>query len=1330
VTSTAALSAPASPYKGLAPFDDSDLDALLFFGRERETEIVAANVLASRLTVLYGPSGVGKSSLLRAGVVRSLRAAPEPAPAVVVYGSWAGDALLGLEEAARSAVTEAIGREPTEAPGGLADRLAAWTAELGAELCLLLDQLEELFLYHGPETGAGGFLDLLPELVTRPGLHVHILLGIRDDALAQLDVFKERLPGLFANSLRLDHLDQDAARGAILGPLERYNRLAAAGAQMDIEPALVAAVLAEVEAGRIEKGFAGRGSADVAAPRAGRVETPYLQLVMQRIWDVERERGSSVLRVSTLRDLGGAERIVESHLERAMAALTPAQQDAAADMFGHLVTPSGTKVAHGVTDLASYAAIDAPELEPVLRSLAHERILRPLGENGHAAGDRYEIFHDVLAGAVLAWRTRHDADTALVREREASRRRHRILLGVIAAALIALAAMTALTLYAFSQRSEAKDQAARAAAAAELARQRQAESVQQQEAAESAKADAEAAREDAEEQARKADAQERKAVEARKRANRLAADAQTARKVAQKQAVLAHGNEAQAKESAAAAKEAQDEAEDAAAEADSAKARAQKQARLARRERDRAETLRRGAAARALAQKAFAQLTVDPAESLQLAYEASEQMWDDLFEDALRQALVASRVRLVLEANARVRAAHYSRGGSRLVTASDDGAARVYQVRGDRRKLLHTLRHRRASVYDASFDASGALLITAGSDRRGGIWSAQTGRLLRSLPHKDIVWTAAFSRDGRLVATASEDRTVKIWLRNGDHERTLHVDGAALSASFSPDNTMVAVVVRAPDGPRTTRVFDVRSGDTVFAPSQRGIQTVAFSPDSTLLATASSDRTTKIWTIGKSEPLRTLEQPEGWIVDAEFSPDGKLIATASQGATVGVWEVHSGRRLQLLCCPDNFFLSASFSPDGKHVVATSRDRTARVYEVLTGRQLTLLAGHEESVLTAEFSPDGRRVVTASADGTARVWDPGAADQLEVVGRHPRPVRAARFSPDGAAILAAGDDGTARLWPAGGGLELRSFRHGQAIVSSAFSPDGTLVATASRTDGTARVWRAANGIELVRFRRGQPERVLFAPNSRGLLITERGGAARIVDARTGGDLAEPPSGGRITAASFSRDGALLAIGRVDGTAALLDARNGTLRRAIEAHEGEIVAIAFNPNGTRILTAGRDGTARLWNTRTGEPDSVLKGHEGPLTDARFDRKGLRVVTASADNDARIWDASTGKSLHTLRFHFGPVAKASFSADGRWVVTAGPTTAALWRTETGAMLSFLRGPTSTVTTASFSPRGHRVLAASTDGSVRVYNCDVCGGRSELRGLAKRRLDRARAG
>jgi hypothetical protein len=317
----------SSPYKGLAPFDESDADALLFFGRGWETDVVAANVLASRLTVLYGPSGVGKSSLLRAGVVRALRHSGDRSPAVAYFGTWAGEPLVGLEESARAAVADALGHEPIDAPGDLTDRLAAWSAELGAELCLLIDQLEELFLYHPSKEGAGGFVDLLPELVLRPGLRVNVLLGVRDDALAQLDVFKERIPGLFMNSLRLDHLDRAAGREAILGPLGRFAAIAGAAGAMAIEPPLVEDVLDQVSAGRIEPSLAGRGAVE-GAQLIRRVETPYLQLVLQRLWEVERERGSDVLRQETFRSLGGAEQIVENHLERALRDLTRPRADA------------------------------------------------------------------------------------------------------------------------------------------------------------------------------------------------------------------------------------------------------------------------------------------------------------------------------------------------------------------------------------------------------------------------------------------------------------------------------------------------------------------------------------------------------------------------------------------------------------------------------------------------------------------------------------------------------------------------------------------------------------------------------------------------------------------------------------------------------------------------------------------------------------------------------------------------------------------------------------------------------------------------------------------
>src|SRR5690348_3225043 len=232
---SAAVAAPLSPYKGLAPFEDSDADALLFFGRDRESEIIAANLIASRITVLYGPSGVGKSSVLRAGVAHRLR--QEREAEVIVFATWTGDPVEALVEAAG-------GSGPN-----LPDALADAADRAGGDLYVILDQFEELFLYH---EGGGEFAQQLARVLQRGGLRVNLLIGMREDSLARLDAIKASIPNLLANRLRLERLDRASAAAAIVGPLERYNELVPTGERVAVEPELELAILDQVTAGRVE----------------------------------------------------------------------------------------------------------------------------------------------------------------------------------------------------------------------------------------------------------------------------------------------------------------------------------------------------------------------------------------------------------------------------------------------------------------------------------------------------------------------------------------------------------------------------------------------------------------------------------------------------------------------------------------------------------------------------------------------------------------------------------------------------------------------------------------------------------------------------------------------------------------------------------------------------------------------------------------------------------------------------------------------------------------------------------------------------------------------
>ena len=413
---------PSTPYKGLVPF--SEADAPFFFGRDSERQIIAANLRSSRLTILYGESGTGKSSVLRAGVIPDLRRDlsqnldtwGEPRFAAVAFSAWRDDPATGLKRAIEEALDELIENRDASGDPSLSELFWDAAEQVGGKILIILDQFEEYFLYHAGEQGEGSFARAFTDAVNRDDVRVNFLVAIREDALAKLDAFEGEIPHLFDNYLRIEHLDVESARAAIVEPVARYNSLGPGEEDVVVEPDLVHAVIAELETGRVHVGEAGRGATGDSGFGEARIETPYLQLVMTRLWAEELRSGSRVLRRSTLERLGGAERIVATHLDEAMSVLSPTDRHLAASIFHYLVTPSGTKIAHTPSDLAAYAASSEDEIRRVLERLAGSdvRILRPvpraLGEEGES---RFEIFHDVLAHVILDWRMRYYQDREL-----------------------------------------------------------------------------------------------------------------------------------------------------------------------------------------------------------------------------------------------------------------------------------------------------------------------------------------------------------------------------------------------------------------------------------------------------------------------------------------------------------------------------------------------------------------------------------------------------------------------------------------------------------------------------------------------------------------------------------------------------------------------------------------------------------------------------------------------------------------------------------------------------------------------------------------------------
>jgi WD40 repeat protein len=475
------VTARRNPYVGLVPYTQADAE--WFFGRDQEVRLITANLRAARLTLLYGASGVGKSSVLLAGVLPRLQSlvaehrpvaagdgrgtllADRPPIAVTVFREWRDPPLAQLAAGMHSAVVDACDDEDI-APWDGVEPFADWLRMLTSHartLLVVLDQFEEYFQYHPDEIGPGTFATEFPAVVNDRDLRVHFLMSLREDAWSRLDRFKGEIPELFGNYLRIDYLDRGAAHEAIVKPLEHYNDTAEV--PVTIAPELVDAILSDVRTGRLAlaEGQPTGPGAEAAATSDERVETPYLQLVMERLWAAGTADGGHALTPATLEELGGAASIVSSHLTDAMAELSADDQATAADVFGFLVTPSKTKIAHRASDLAYWAQRPEEDVRRVLDDLASgdRRILRRVPPPGDEEVDRYEIFHDVLADAVLEWsgENRQQRQRAAARQarRRARRRRALQILGVVA--LIAAAVVVVLVIrHQLANSEEARDE--------------------------------------------------------------------------------------------------------------------------------------------------------------------------------------------------------------------------------------------------------------------------------------------------------------------------------------------------------------------------------------------------------------------------------------------------------------------------------------------------------------------------------------------------------------------------------------------------------------------------------------------------------------------------------------------------------------------------------------------------------------------------------------------------------------------------------------------------------------------------------------------------------
>ncbi|MBN3943729.1 caspase family protein, partial [Nostoc sp. NMS9] len=244
------------------------------------------------------------------------------------------------------------------------------------------------------------------------------------------------------------------------------------------------------------------------------------------------------------------------------------------------------------------------------------------------------------------------------------------------------------------------------------------------------------------------------------------------------------------------------------------------------------------------------------------------------------------------------------------------------------------------------------------------------------------------------------------------------------------------------------------------------VYNVVFSPDGKTIASASADKTVKLWNAATGKEIITLKGHSNSVNSVAFSPDGKTIASASADKTVKLWNAATGKEIITLKGHSNSVNSVAFSPDGKTIASASADKTVKLWNAATGKEIITLKGHSNSVNSVAFSPDGKTIASASADKTVKLWNAATGKEIITLKGHSNSVNSVAFSPDDKIIASASADKTVKLWNAATGKEIITLKgHSNSVNSVAFSPDGKTIASAS-ADNTVKLWNAATGKEII------------------------------------------------------------------------------------------------------------------------------------------------------------------------------------------------------------------------------------------------------------------------
>ncbi len=1107
------------PYLGLDAFTEDDADR--FFGRETLVSELVARVKESRFVVIAGPSGSGKSSVARAGLIHALKQGALPNSDRWLYATLTPgrDPIESLALAMSRMKSPEVGdylRQHTEEVDALHKCAESVLTERKDQRAIIfVDQFEEVFTQVSKEDERLAFLNLLTYAATLENGRVTVLFALRSDFVSNCATYPQLNALLNQQFMQVGAMQRDELVSAIARPALQVD--------LRIDPDLVAQIVNDMQ----------------DEPGA----LPLMQFALKDLFEAQQATGGVIaLTLSDYLARGGLRKALERHADAAFAQLSENEQQLARSIFSGLIEIGrGTQDTRRTATLEELvpANVNAAQINDVMQKLADARLIttdeqdhhvtvtiahetlieawpwlrRLVNENREAIALQNQIAEDaqeweknerdtsyLYSGARLA--NAHEQLAAqkivlsgfaqdFVRAGQSRQRRNQM---ALMAGVVAIIALLTLAVIVFSRQSSANAQLAEQNAAI----------------AATAQANANVAL-----------------------ARQLSSQAQSliaTRNSKQMIAILLAIRSMQVLPSSEAA-----------------------------------QVLRNSTQGRPVAvmyqDRVVTLVAVSPDGKYVISGSEDNvvRLWEITTRKEITRMTNGSGGHLVA----------FSPDGKYAVLQSDDKVAYVQQITTGREIARMAL----DSVMTSAAFSADDRYVTLGSVATTQVWELATAKEVSRI--SEGTNSLAISPDGKYVALGNLDGTIYVWevstatkVISMVHESIVGY-GIVTSVAFSPDGRYIAS--GSYDG--TARVWEIASGKEVARMTHDSVVTsVAFSPDGRYVASGSEDSTARLWEVATGKEVARMTH-DGWVKGVAFTPDGRYVVSGGNDSTIRVWEV-AGEKEMARMTQGSDVRSVAFSPDGRYMAAGSWEGPLHVWEAATGREVAQMI--EGGVYSLAFSPDGRYLVSGTGIGT-QIWEIATKRKITHIDGS---VFSVAFSPNGRYVAVGGDDKTIRVCEAATGKEVARMVPGSTVYSIAFSPDGKYVASGN-FDGIVQVWETATEKEVTHVDQGSllVASVAFSPDGKYVASGNLDYTTRVLESATGKEVARMVHDAEVNSVAFSPDGRYVVSGSRDKTVRVWEVATQT-EVARMTHDGVVNSVAFSPDGRYIISGSDDDTVRLW------------------------------------------------------------------------------------------------------------------------------------------------------